>query len=145
MAIRKMAAVCGLLLATTVGACAHGGPVAVVDASPAKKPANERTRLYAACARASDAEPQRFGRYVRLTCKGDPARALFDAAQTFSGSRGRENTEGGRTTRRLGAEAWFDACTREGAAYACFVHLLTPAGFLDPENDVAPASAKPAA
>ena len=75
MAFRKMSAACGLTLAATLGACAHGGSVAVAEPGPPQKPANERTRLYAACARASDAEPQRFGRYVRLTCKGEPAHA----------------------------------------------------------------------
>ena len=125
-----------------LAACAHGGS-APESPSPTAEPPNARARLYADCmgASAQAGTYDRFGRYLRLTCTGAPAEALFTELEVFARSRGHVSIADGVETRGLTSTTVNDRCWKRAAQTSCLI--VVPVGaFLDPANDVPPSDAQ---
>ncbi len=126
----------------SLAACAHGGGPAPPDPKP--EPPNARARLYADCLHqaAGAGSYDRLGRYLRLTCAGAPAGALFAAMETYARNRGNVAVVDGVETRGLTSTTVNDRCWRRGGETSCLI--VVPVGaFLDPANDTPPPKAKP--
>ena len=127
------------LLPLLAAACAHAPERPAPQPTP--EAPNARARLYAEClGQAAQAETyERYGRYLRLTCHGGPAQALFTAMEPFARNRGLigPGADGGEE-RGFSELAWDDRCFRSAQGeVSC--RLTVPVGsFLDPERDVPP-------
>lgn len=128
-----------LAMALACSACAHGPKPAAAEVLPTERAADVRTKLYADCAGAAvqAGTVTRFGSYVRFTCAGAPAKALYDAAETFSRMRGLEVTTDRRTTRHFSTIAWDDQCWSDRdpatgeAVYGCLTDQPVARDFMN--------------
>ena len=130
-----------LLSTLLVGCATPAGKSAPQTAAIQAQPANARVRIYTDCVRVAieAGAVDRYGRYVRFSCAGPAAQALFDAMEAFARTRGWDevSTDGAVRTRYISEDRWDDRCWRtEPTTYGCIIHLGVGA-FLDAEQDAA--------
>ena len=124
-----------LLALVPLAACAHASG-APPEPQPVAEAPNARARLYGDCLgqAARDGAYDRFGRYMRLTCTGAPADALFTAMEAYARNRGHLSIADGVETRGLTSTTVNDRCWRREAQTSCLI-VLPVGDFLDPAAD----------